>query len=430
MTFRPRTEGPNLKAHRSPFGNLCLAAFTADGPNEPRAKEAVVRAVDQIIAGTAGPECDFEQERTGIPLLHYYLLSGASTPGQLSRLLALPNIDINAVHEGSGNALHAALRHGLQEQAMELIRAGATVGERPEGQPSALTLALHRSYFDEATLMLSSGAPPSDETAIATCIQCYNNDPRYQTMLTRLVRGAGGVSDELLHDALVDADDGALRALLGLLNEAGAGPDPDFFRRNAANLVMSARDWYPRMYQGMERAKDRFDYLASLGVSPDALTGYLRALYEPDFKGHPCTRPRSAQRRALLDHLVTGHGARLCAGILWQACKAGAPSAELALLTQLAPEQINVAGVDGKTPLLTLLWHQVASKAQVRVLLEAGADPDKGLAGDDGGFIPILDDRAGRRLNDSLRELLLDYGASCPRDQAAADLTSAGPGRP
>ena len=417
----------------SPFAIRCRLAANGD----PLAATAVKDAVAALIASGDGELANECQVPAGRRVLHCYLASRVATPDGLSGLLGLPGIDVNAgetYYTPLMTVLGADNRDNLAWAADLLVRAGVRLdGHRDSGYYSPLTTTLRRGYYDVAKLMFDLGAQPDDNGTLSVCINRYAESQVCKDLLPGLLAAAEpDIRRAFLYLVLKEkqADEEVIMALLAgqatPLCAADMTQHPD--------IVLPGGEWFtkPRAV-ALEQAFNSLDWLVRQGISPDILTGYLADLYMPNKDARSSRfEPNSVDRRALTSRLINDLGARPCEGLLWQACKAKAPAADLALLAEHAREQLNTPGPDGYTPLAALCRHHeqwqgrpVASRAQVKALLDAGADPNVDSILQP-GTRPVSTFTLIQNSCPEHVDLLLDYGADPGHPEAPATPGRAG----
>ena len=190
-------------------------------------------------------------------------------------------------------------------------------------------------------------------------------------------------------------------------------PGPEFFAGEHEDMIWQLGDTWIQ-----PKVLEKLDRLVEVGMPTTSLTGYVKYWYEnPQRWTRKDAFPSSKDRRELLEHMLNRYGARPCEGLLHAACAAGAPASDLTLLAAADPGQVNLAGPDGATPLLALLacnHGKPIGKAQLRALLDLGADPN--LPGPEGTTALSLATQNG----DAYVSLLEEYGAKAAPPPAAA----------
>ena len=317
----------------------------------------------------------------------------------------------------------------------------------PQGTNSSLSKAVALRRPELVRMLLSAGAPAADDQkALDAAVRTDNAE------VLGLLLAAGAHADSQVFEMAAGEDSAACLGLLartepflastyhgalvmaiterswGCLPDLLARPDiPDdlFFCQGGEGFKVLALKIKWDHPDTQQRAMDDVSSLIGAGLPPAALSGYAKGLYEvfpavskDRFFRRAVSgstwcpnRPSTRQRRALVGHLLKELEVPAAPGLLHAAIKAEAPAADLQLICEQAPAQVNQPDKSGTPPLLALLTQACdreskVTEAQARALLEAGADPNVSQA--NGTDALTL---AKRYCPEGMALLLEEYGA-------------------
>src|ERR1700704_3526935 len=123
--------------------------------------------------------------------------------------------------DGQGEALAEAARKGDAAAVKTLLDEGVDVNTKFRYGATALSYACDRGHLDAAKLLLEHGAQGKEQAFLGAV-----SEPDVAT--TKVILDSGGISPDLLSDALDAAQNGKQADLVALLERAGAKPRVEF----------------------------------------------------------------------------------------------------------------------------------------------------------------------------------------------------------
>ena len=400
----------------SPFALLCGAYYNPDNAaglslDEHRALRREV--LGQLLKALPEGLLAAPQNTGGLPILDCYLRSTDDAGGVddevLGGLLGRPSVNVNPPPGHRANArspLAAAVQRGRTRPVELLLEAGADASR----DKIALMTAILADKAPLIKALLGAGAGSGGKNLLSEAFyySAKENKPVALGLLAQ-APALGGL----------DYDNGLAYAIQAkawpcvemLMRHPGYTPDDSFFQDEGRARLERGVSWTAP--DAEQSVMANLSALAQAGMPGEALTGYAKGLYQRRARLSLFSNaPTSLQRRTVVAHILEGLGARPCAGLLNEAVNAGAPGADLALISAHAPDQINEPNrLDGLTPLLLLLAkaslpNVKVTAAQIKALLNAGADPN--MAAPNGTTALSL----ARRWCPDQTGLLVEMGAS------------------
>ena len=378
----------------TPFAQLCAGRYDQDnaaGCSLEQHRSLHREVLSSLIAAAPADLAGRRQDQQGDTALQCYLdidyhtLTDCVEARSVAELLERGGLDVDAEYgvRGTTTSLYKAVSMGRPELVRMLLSAGA-----PAARDNR---AMERAVFSDKAeilgLLLSAGAGDSSGglrnaflgAARADSLACmslladadaFDSEMRWYALREAIRNQAWSCVEGLLARPDMLADSATLQGSFGVLVD-GINWDDQDAPRQAIDVATS---------------------LIAAGLPRPSLSGYDKWLYEHyGFKTNQRAaqrvgwwrkhQPSSRQRRALLSHLLKELEVPAGTGLLHSAIKFEAPAADLQLICEQAPEQVNQPDESGIPPLQALLLQTRApdakvTGAQVKALLEYGADPN------------------------------------------------------